>query len=210
MAFYEETLDSFLAQLSTKAPVPGGGGASALVGAVAASLSHMVAALTVGKQKYAAVEDEMQTVLERADALQKRFLSLMDEDAEAFAPLAKAYRLPKGTDAEKTERDKIMELALRSAVEPPLKIMETCGDALDLISTCADKGSVMAVSDAGVAATLCRAALEGASLNVFINTKPMLERDYAEAINVRARRMLKQFSASAQAIYEKVGKQLDG
>ena len=92
MAFYEETLDSFLAQLSTKAPVPGGGGASALIGAVAASLSHMVAALTVGKQKYAAVEDEMQTVLERADALQKRFLSLMDEDAEAFAPLAKAYR----------------------------------------------------------------------------------------------------------------------
>jgi formiminotetrahydrofolate cyclodeaminase len=210
MAFYEETLDSFLAQLSTKAPVPGGGGASALVGAVAAALSHMVAALTVGKQKYAAVEDEMQDILVRADALKNRFLRLMDEDAEAFAPLAKAYRLPKGSDAEKAERDRIMELALRSAVEPPLNIMEACGDALDLISACADKGSVMAVSDAGVAAALCRAALEGASLNVFINTKPMLARDYAESLNVRARRMLNEFGASAQAIYEKVENRLDG
>jgi formiminotetrahydrofolate cyclodeaminase len=199
-----------LAQLSTKAPVPGGGGASALVGAVAAALSHMVAALTVGKQKYAAVEDEMQDILVRADALKNRFLRLMDEDAEAFAPLAKAYRLPKGSDAEKAERDRIMELALRSAVEPPLNIMEACGDALDLISACADKGSVMAVSDAGVAAALCRAALEGASLNVFINTKPMLARDYAESLNVRARRMLNEFGASAQAIYEKVENRLDG
>jgi formiminotetrahydrofolate cyclodeaminase len=88
--------------------------------------------------------------------------------------------------------------------------MEACGDALDLISACADKGSVMAVSDAGVAAALCRAALEGASLNVFINTKPMLARDYAESLNVRARRMLNEFGASAQAIYEKVENRLDG
>ncbi len=210
MAFHEETLGSFLSQLSTKAPVPGGGGASALVGAVAASLSHMVAALTVGKQKYAAVEDEMQDVLARADALKDRFLSLMDEDAEAFAPLAQAYRLPKGTAEEQAERGRIMERALRSAVEPPLKIMESCGDALQLIAVCAEKGSVMAVSDAGVAAALCRATLEGASLNVFINTKPMLDRDYAAALNARAHRMLEEYGTSAQAIYQTVGKQLDG
>lgn len=208
MPFREETLSSFLSLLSTKAPVPGGGGASALVGAISASLSHMVAALTVGKKKYAAVEVEMQDVLDRAGVLRDRFLMLMDEDAEAFAPLAQAYRLPKETDEEKSERDKIMESALRSAVEPPLHIMEACGDALALISACADKGSVMAVSDAGVAATLCRAALEGASLNVFINTKPMLDRDYAEALNTRAHRMLKEYGESAQTIYEKVAQQL--
>lgn len=210
MAFQEETLRSFLSELSTKAPVPGGGGASALVGAVAASLSHMVAALTVGKQKYADVEDEMQSILTRAEALRERFLSLMDEDAEAFAPLAQAYRLPRGTEAEKTERDRVMEQALRSAVVPPLAIMETCGDALQLIAVCADKGSVMAVSDAGVAATLCRAALEGASLNVFINTKPMLDRGYAESLNGNARRMLAEYGESARAIYQKVEDQLDG
>jgi len=210
MSFQKETLHSFLSELCSKAPVPGGGGASALVGAVAASLSHMVAALTVGKQKYAAVEGEMQDVLIRAEALKERFLSLMDEDAEAFAPLAQAYRLPKTTAEEQAERDRIMELALRSAVEPPLKIMEACGDALELISACALKGSVMAVSDAGVAATLCRAALEGASMNVFINTKPMLDRDYAESLNVRTRRMLKEYGEAAQAVYQKVVNQLDG
>ena len=112
MEFHEQTIDSFLELLSSKAAVPGGGGASALVGAVAASLSHMVAALTVGKAKYADVESEMQGVLAESERITQRLLADMDEDAAAFAPLAEAYRLPKETPDQISEREKTMEAAL--------------------------------------------------------------------------------------------------
>ena len=150
----------------------------------------------------------MQAVLAEAERVKNRFLALMDEDAEAFAPLAAAYRLPKDTEQERQTRASVMEAALRSAVEPPLKIMETCGEALQFIALCAEKGSAVAVSDAGVAASLCRAALEGASLNVFINTQPMQEREYAERLNFRARHMLAEYGAEADELYKKVAARL--
>ena len=208
MAFRDQTLDSFLNELSSKAPVPGGGGASALVGALAAALTHMVASLTVGKPKYATVEGEMNALLQQTEALTNRFLSLMDEDATAFEPLAQAYRLPKGTDAEVAEKARVMELALKSAVQPPLEIMQTCVNALPLIHACAERGSVVAVSDAGVAASLCRAALEGASLNVFINTQTMQDRAYADTLNQQARALLSDGSIAADAIYHQVAARL--
>jgi len=210
MAFHEETLDSFLSRLSSNAPVPGGGGASALAGAIAVSLARMLAALTVGKPKYASVEDEMQQMLTQTEAVRERFLALMDEDADAFTPLAAAYRLPKDTPEQKKARTRSLEAALKRATEPPLKIMEACGDALKLIAVCAEKGSSLAVSDAGVAATLCRAALEGASLNVFVNTHLMQEREYAESLNSRARRMLADYGEMAQALYRNISTKLDG
>lgn len=208
MSFRDQTLESFLNELSSKAPVPGGGGASALVGALSGALTHMVASLTVGKPKYAAVESEMNELLQKTEALTNRFLALMDEDATAFEPLAQAYRLPKSTDAEIAEKSRVMEAALRSAVQPPLEIMEACVSALPLISVCAEKGSVVAVSDAGVDASLCRAALEGASLNVFINTQTMQDRAYAETLNLRARQILSESGAAADQIYQKVAARL--
>lgn len=208
MAFRDQTLDSFLNELSSKAPVPGGGGASALVGALSAALTHMVASLTVGKPKYAAVEGEMNVLLQQTESLTNRFLSLMDEDATAFEPLAQAYRLPKSTDVEVAEKARVMELALKSAVQPPLEIMETCVNALPLIRACAERGSVVAVSDAGVAASLCRAALEGASLNVFINTQIMQDHAYADTLNQKARTLLNDGSAAADAIYHQVAARL--
>ncbi len=204
MAFREQTLDAFLQELSSKAPVPGGGGASALVGALASALTHMVGALTVGKAKYAAVETEMNDLLDRSAALRERFLSLMDEDAAAFEPLAKAYRLPKDTPEEQTEKTRVMEAALKSAVLPPMAIMETCAEAFSLIAFAAEKGSVVAVSDAGVAASFCRATLEGASLNVFINTQGMQDRVYAEELNSRARQLLAQYGEAADEIVRSV------
>lgn len=204
MAFRDQTIEAFIQELSSKAPIPGGGGASALVGALSASLTHMVGALTVGKPKYAAVEAEMQELLNDTEALANRFLALMDEDAEAFEPLAQAYRLPKETDEEKANKAVLMEAALKSAVQPPLEIMETCAKALPLIAFCAEKGSVVAVSDAGVAASLCRAALEGASLNVFINTQGMQDKAYAESLNSRAKELLVKAGAEAEALFRSV------
>jgi formiminotetrahydrofolate cyclodeaminase len=208
MAFRDQTIDAFIRELSSKAPVPGGGGASALVGALSASLTHMVGALTVGKPKYAAVEAEMNELLKETEALANRFLKLMDEDAEAFEPLAQAYRLPKETEAERASKAIQMEAALKSAVQPPLEIMETCAKSLPLIALCAEKGSVVAVSDAGVAASLCRAALEGASLNVFINTQGMLDRGYAESLNRRAKELLAQAGAEAESLFRSVSAKL--
>ena len=210
MAYRDQTIDAFLQQLSSKAPIPGGGGASALVAALSASLTHMVGALTVGKPKYAAVEPEMNDLLKQTEALAERFLTLMDEDAEAFEPLAQAYRLHKETEADKAEKSVRMEAALKSAVQPPLTIMETCVATLPLIALCAEKGSVVAVSDAGVAASLCRAALEGASLNVFINTQGMQDKAYAASLNQRAKMLLEESGKQADAIFRSVLARLDG
>ena len=209
MAFRDQTIDTFMQELSSKAPIPGGGGASALVGALSASLTHMVGALTVGKPKYAAVEAEMNELLQQTEALANRFLALMDEDAAAFEPLAQAYRLPKETEEEKASKAIQMEDALKSAVQPPLAIMETCEQALPLIAFCAEKGSVVAVSDAGVAASLCRSALEGASLNVFINTQGMQDKAYAEMLNLRASALFSRAGAQAEEIFRAVYKKLE-
>ncbi len=209
MAFRDQTINAFLSELSSKAPVPGGGGASALVGALSCALARMVASLTVGKPKYAAVEQEMNELLDDTQALVDRFVSLMDEDATAFEPLAQAYRLPKNTAQEKEVKDRLMEDALKSAVQPPMRILETCAKAVPLIALCADKGSVVAVSDAGVAASLCRAAMEGACLNVLINTQIMKDRAYAESLNNRARKLLVEYVAAADEIYRAVLSRLD-
>lgn len=200
MAFYEQRIDAFLDELSSRSATPGGGGASALVGAIAASLAHMVAALTVGKPKYASVEAQMQDILARAAQTRQRFLHLMDEDAAAFRPLAEAYRLPKNTPEERFLRDEVMERALNSAVLPPLAIMEVCAEALALMEACAEYGSVMAVSDAGVAAALIRAASEGAYQNVIVNTHSMQDRGNADALNARADALLTANAANADRV----------
>ena len=204
MGYATKGCDEFVEVLSSKAPVPGGGGASALVGAVGAALCNMVGNLTVGKKKYADVEEELRGLMEQVTEIQNRFLQLIDKDAEGFAPLAKAYGLPSGTEEEKAKKAEIMEKCLNDACGVPMEIMENCCRAIDLIEIFAAKGSVLAVSDAGVAAACCRAALKGASLNIYINTKSMKDRKRVDELNQKCDEMIAVYGAKAEKLFDSV------
>lgn len=208
MSFTTYTCEDFVDILATKAPVPGGGGASALVGAIGTALGNMVGSLTVGKKKYADVEADIIALKEKADALQKDFLHLVEEDARVFEPLSKAYGMPKDTEEEKAEKARVMEIVLKDACSVPMEIMRKCCEAIDIIEEFAAKGSVIALSDAGVGAAFCKAALLGASLNVFINTKSMANREYAESLNKEAEEMMAVYGAKADAVFEGVAGRL--
>jgi len=204
VGFSTTPCNEFVEVLATKAPVPGGGGASALVGAIGTALGNMVASLTVGKKKYADVEEEMYALKVKCDILQKELLKLIERDAEVFEPLALAYGMPKETDEEKAEKARVMEIVLKDACSVPMEIMEKCCEAIDIIKEFAAKGSVIAISDAGVGAAFCKAALEGASLNVYINTKSMKDREYANALNAKADAMLEKYPKIADEIFTSV------
>ena len=154
----EQKTTDFLEQLSSSAPIPGGGGASAAVGAF----------------------------------------------ASAFEPLAKAYRMPKETEEEQAEKEKVMEAALKNAAEAPLCIMKTLVDTMEMIRVLGEKGSRLAVSDAGVAILFAQAALEGASLNIFINTKMMKDQEEAERLNYLADQLIATGKELKETTYDAV------
>lgn len=196
----EQSCGAFLDALASKAPVPGGGGASALAGALGAALCTMVGNYTVGKQKYAAVEEDVKALMARAEDLRARLLGLVDTDAAAFEPLSRAYAIPK----EDPSRGEVMERCLRDAAAAPMEILRLCCEAIDLHSEMLDKGSVMVLSDVGTGAVLCWGALYGAWLNVKVNTKSMADRPYAEAMNAEADGLVDQYWKRAEQIYESV------
>ena len=200
----EKNVDRFLETLASSAPTPGGGGAAALCGALGIALGNMVGSLTLGKKKYADVQEDIAELNAKAEALRAGFVALVDADAEAFAPLSRAYSIPKDDPA----RDEIMEPALLKAAEAPLEIMRKCAEALDLISGYAAKGSALAISDAGCAAALCGAAMEAAALNVKINTKSMKNRAVADNINAEMNELLQKYFVRSQEIYNDVSGRL--
>jgi formiminotetrahydrofolate cyclodeaminase len=204
MSFVNNSCAEFIEVLASKAAVPGGGGASALVGAVGMALGSMVGNLTVGKKKYADVEADIYAAMEKANALQNELLRLVDEDAVAFEPLSKAYGIPKDDPT----RERVMEDALRVACSVPMDIMRACAEVIDLQEEFAKKGSVLAISDAGVGAACARAAIIGASFNVFINTKAMTDRDYAAKVNAEADALLEKYVAKAGEIVAEVYKKV--
>ena len=195
-----ETSRKFVEVLASDAPAPGGGGAAALVGAIGTALGNMVGSLTVGKKKYADVEAEIIALKAKCDALQTELLNQVEADEINFLPLAKAYGIPK----DDPNRDKIMAEATVIACSTPLKIMELCGEAIEAIKVFADKGSRLAVSDAGCGAVCCKAALQAASLNVFINTKTLKNREVAEEMNAKANAMMAKYCAMADEIFNEV------
>lgn len=208
MEMMEQRCTQFLAELAGKAPVPGGGGAAALVGAAGVALGNMVGCLTTGKKKYAAVEADIQALNARAEALRRELEALVQADAEAFAPLAAAYGLPKDTPAQAAHKAAVLDAALNTACAVPLEIMQKCAEGIVLVEQYAAKGSVLAVSDAGCAAALCKAALQSASLNVFINTKLMTDRPRADALDAQADALLNEYVPRADAVFASVTNKL--
>lgn len=204
MDFTQYSCQEFVTALASKAPVPGGGGASALVGAIGTALGSMVGNLTTGKKKYADVESDIKKLMEQAERIQSELLSLVEQDALVFEPLSKAYSLPKNTEEEKTHKARIMEAALKSACEVPVKIMEKCCEAIELHEEFGKKGSIIAISDVGVGVICLKSALMGASLNVFINTKSMTDREYAESVHIKVNHMLEKYTQLADNIYADV------
>ena len=195
-----ESCRKFVEVLASDAPAPGGGGAAALVGAIGTALGNMVGSLTVGKKKYAGVEAEILTLKVKCDALQKELLDQVEADEKGFVPLAQAYGIPKDDPS----RAETLEKATVAACQVPVHIMELCCEAMEAIAVFAAKGSRLAVSDAGCAAVCVKAALQAASLNVFINTKTLTDRALAEEMNARCLGMLAQYGAMADGIFDSV------
>lgn len=191
-------------ELSSSAPVPGGGGASAMGGAAAASLGMMVSNLTIGKKKYAAVEEDVKVCMEKLRILRDEMLELIEADAKCFEPLAAAYSLPSSTDEEKAEKDKVMATALVEACSVPLKTMEKGSEIAACLEELSVKGSVIAISDVAVGIEFVRTAVLGASMNVFINTKTMKNREIAQKYNDYADKLNAETAARADAIFEKI------
>lgn len=194
------SINEFSEKLFSKEPVPGGGGASALVGALAVSLGAMAANLTLGKEKYAEYTEELNANLKKAEKLRLRLLELIEEDAAGFGEINKAYKVKPRDEAQ-------IEKALVSAATPPLKMMEAIKEVIDILIVFSDKTSVLVVSDVGVGAKLAEAALKSAYLNVVVNVKLMKDEKAAAEIEEKADKLL-HYAKKADEVYENIVKQL--
>lgn len=199
---------TFIDELASKAPTPGGGGACAYCGALAAALSSMVGELTLGKAAYASVEEEVGRALDELAGLRTHLLELVEEDANAFKPLAQAYAMPKETPEEQQVKNAALQTALIAACDVPLSIMQACARVIELAEVLAEKGSRLALSDAGVSALFAKAALQGASLNVLINCDSMADRARANQYLEEVNSLLSVYTKRADAAYESVVKEL--
>ncbi len=200
MSMNDMSVREFGAILAAKTSVPGGGGASALVGALGVALGSMVGNFTLGKKKYAEVEPEIIRLMNEAEKLRADLLDCIDEDAAAFEPLSKAYGIPK----EEPGRDETLEKCLRDAAAAPMKILELSCRCVELHKEFAEKGSTLMVSDAGTGVAFCKAALLGAAINVKVNTKLMKDRAHADGMNAHVDELVAKYTALADEVFDSV------
>ena len=200
----EKNIAEFNALLASKAPVPGGGGASALAASLGAALGSMVANLTLGKKKYAEYETENGSLLRELEELRLKAEELIEKDAEAFEPLSKAYSIPRDAPF----RDEEMERCLRMAAEPPMEILRIACRGILIHEKLEKTGSVLAISDVGTGVIMFWAAMYGAAMNVRVNTRLMKDRAYAEALNSEAESLMAEHWKIADKVYETVWERL--
>ena len=200
--------EEFLEKLASKEPVPGGGGAAALGGAISAALAAMVANLTLGKEKFLSVESEMLRLAAASEYLRQELLQLAQEDASVFEAFMNCYKMPKATDAEKALRQAKIQEAAKMAAEIPLKIGEQSLAVLLLAAEAAELGNPAVITDAAVAALMARAAVRSAVYNVKINLNLINDRDYCSVVSGRITALEQEALAEEKNILEHTDKVL--
>lgn len=201
-------IEEYLEILSSKEPVPGGGGAAGFVGAIAASLGVMVCNLTSGKKKYADYQSEIEELIVECETLRDKLLAEADEDAHVFEPLSKAYGLPAEIEEEKAYKERVLEECLDKAARAPLAMIETLNSLLIKLDRLSVIGSRLAISDVGVAATFARSCTEAAALNVFINTKLMKNESVKNDLNNRTLALVSENAKLGETIYLNISNSL--
>jgi len=204
MKLTQLSCNEFAIELASKKPVPGGGGAAALVGAVGVALNTMVANYSIGKKKLIEYTERYEDILKRGEILREKLIELIDKDAENFEPLSKAYSMLNGTEEEKIEKEEMMQKCLKMACSAPLKILEYTFESILLHNEIVDISSKTMISDIGVGVQCLKAALYSAYLNVEINIKSMSDEDYVLNTRERVKKMVEDGAAVADEVYEKV------
>jgi formiminotetrahydrofolate cyclodeaminase len=194
------SVNDFLDTVASDSPAPGGGSVSALAASLGTALTSMVCRLTIGRKKYADVQREMENVLKRSEAFRAQCAALIDEDTEAFTRVMAAYALPKGTEEERTNRTSEIQEAMKTATLVPLKLMEICCEAMNLVQVVVKKGNQNSLSDAGVAALMLRAGCEGAALNVTINLVSLDDNGFIQETNSKMELLLGSVENTASEI----------
>lgn len=204
MKFSDKTCAEFVETLSTKAAVPGGGGAAALNGAIGAALGSMVCNLTIGKKKYAEHEDQVKSILEKTKEIEKDLVKMIDDDAKCFLPLAKAYGMPSETEEDKRIKQETLETALKNACEVPIQIVKAAYKGIKLHEELLEVGSRLAISDVGVGVQSLRGALVGGQLNVLININSIKDSDYVEKVRNETEPLVESGIKIADEVYKRV------
>ena len=195
---------TFLDDLASERPTPGGGGAAAVCGAIGAALVSMVANLTIGKKNYEAVWEDLEAVNAKAEALRAELTGAIEEDAVAFNSVMGGYGLPRATYEEKAKRSASIQAALKDATLAPLRAVKACFEVIRLSAAAAEKGNLNVISDAGVAVLAANAGLRSAALNVFVNAKAIKDRDFAEKQIAEVNALLAQAAETTESVYQTV------
>ena len=196
----DERMERFLTELASKAPIPGGGGAAALMGSLAAALGSMVGNLTTGKKKYEQYQQDIERILSVLQDSLWEIYEYIEKDAHAFEPLAKAYKIPR----DQPGREELMEEVTLQAAKVPLDLTKKLYGIIPLLEELEIKGSRLAISDVAVAASCLTSALESGVMNIYINTRSLKNRKLAEEINEEAKRMSGEGVLRCKKIYERI------
>jgi formiminotetrahydrofolate cyclodeaminase len=204
----EKPIFQFMDELASSAPAPGGGSVAALAGAMGAALVSMVCNLTVGKKKYADVEEEIKAILGQSESLRQELMSLLEEDVAAYTRVSEAMKMPRDTEEQKAAREEALEKALKEATKVPLRVAEACVKVMELCRPVAEKGNINAVSDAGVAVVMAEAGLRSAALNVLINLGWIKDEAFKKEAQAKLDKLLEGKSNLKEEVYELVKSKL--
>jgi formiminotetrahydrofolate cyclodeaminase len=204
----QSSVETFLNELASAAPTPGGGSAAAIIGAMGAALLSMVCNVTLGKKGLEAVEPDMKAVRDESERLRARLTAMVADDIAAFAGLMAAYRLPKTNDEEKSRRAEAIQSNLTAATETPLACARACAEVVALARRAAEKGFSGVVSDAGVGVLAANSALRSAALNVYINAPALKDRSFATAATAEIETLLDRCARESEAVFELVRSRL--